>query len=145
MDQLKIIADLGEDVARRCALRVVKLLKGMNDPLLSGQDSGLVNIWEEVCVQVQLQESGEWELYEDMMEGMVEMEVKEMKWHQLVAAWLCTEAGGEWRFTEEEDREEPHVDPDVVSNWIYHEQLISMANDYTNERIREYLDNSQLS
>lgn len=145
MDFLGITSKFGEDVGRLCAKRVVKTLRTMSDPLLSGDGSGLENMWEEVCVQVQLQHSVYWNLYEDMMEGMVAHEVSLLKRHQLEAAWLCTDDGSEWHYTDEEDREEAVVDEDAVVQWVYHDHLMSMANGYTNERIQVYLDNSQLS
>lgn len=116
----------------------------MNDPMLSGDDSGLQNLWEEVCVQVQLQHSHFWNIYEEMMESMVEHEVSKLKPHQLMAAWLCTEAGNDWRFDDEEKREEPSADAEQVAHWVYTEHLMSLANNYTNVRVQEYLENSSL-
>lgn len=144
MDLLAITCEFGEDIGRLCAKRVAKTLKTLNDSMLSGDDSGLENMWEEVCVQVQLQHSGYWDTYEDMMERMVDHEVSKLKPHQLTAAWLCTESGGEWRFTDEEDREEPVVRTEDVAHWVYTEHLMSLADNYTNERIQEYLDRSTL-
>jgi hypothetical protein len=144
MDLLDITCKFGEDVGKLCAKRVVKTLSTMNEPLLSGDDSGLENMWEEVCVQVQLQHSFYWDTYAEMMEGMVEHEVSKLKPHQLKAAWLCTEPGSEWRFTDEEEREDPCADPEEVAHWVYTEHLMSMADNFKNDRIQEYLDNSSL-
>ncbi|EMS31165.1 hypothetical protein C943_02312 [Mariniradius saccharolyticus AK6] len=35
---------------------------------LSGQDSGLINVWEEICVQIQGEYSFYWDSYEETVE-----------------------------------------------------------------------------
>lgn len=48
-----LLASLKEDLVRQ----TIKSLEEMcGDCLLSGEDSGLKNVWEEVCVQVQDEE-----------------------------------------------------------------------------------------
>ncbi len=36
----------------------------MRDCLLSGDDTDLVSVWEEICIQVQGQESFDWDAYD---------------------------------------------------------------------------------
>ena len=53
----EIVSKLGASVLDRLVRGVVRDLQAMKDGLQSGDDSGLANIWDEVCVQVQYQES----------------------------------------------------------------------------------------
>jgi hypothetical protein len=44
----------------------LKKIKG-DHLLLSGDNSGLKNVWEEICVQTQKEESFHWNVYEDLI------------------------------------------------------------------------------
>ena len=75
----------------------------MND-CLSGDDSGLTNVWEEVCVQVQFEQSVAWDAYLQVIEGLAEGYVADLKKHELDALWLATPAGEDWSCEDEEER-----------------------------------------
>ena len=47
--------------------------------LLSGDDSGLKNVWEEICVQVQDEQSFFWETYVETMESLLAGYVETME------------------------------------------------------------------
>lgn len=54
------------------SIGVINQLKLMNDDcLLSGDDSGLKNVWEEICVQLQGDESIYWGVYEGVIRNLI--------------------------------------------------------------------------
>jgi hypothetical protein len=65
----------------------------MRDALHSGDDSGLVSTWDEICAQVQGEHSIFWDAYEDVMDRFVAEAVRELKPYQLEAVWLQTVNG----------------------------------------------------
>lgn len=66
------------------------------DITLSGDDSTLENAWEEICVQVQGEESFFWETYEAVMGDAVLGELENLSNPDLAALWLQTDEGLEW-------------------------------------------------
>lgn len=52
----------------------LKALRG-NKYLLSGDDSDLKNIWEEICCQVQGEESSDWDVYINTIENFIDKEL----------------------------------------------------------------------
>jgi hypothetical protein len=136
-----IVRTLGNLVCQRISRQVIRNLQGLNDKnsLLSGDDSGLVNIWDEVCVQMQLEESCFWDVYEDLIETFVRSYVEKLPDHERDAAWLITFEGESWNCEPEDDR-----DPDPV----FHDDIVkhisgcvlTIGNDWSNHRIRSYID-----
>lgn len=47
--------------------------------LQSGDDSGLQTIWDELCVQAQVEYSVVWDAYEDTMMVIIEAEIDQQK------------------------------------------------------------------
>ena len=144
IDLMRIATAFGETVGKTCARRVMKALRAITELQVSGDDSGLKNTWEEICVQVRDERFFSWSIHEDLMIRMVQGEVEALREHQLHAAWLCTKPGEDWQYTDEEDREEPTTDKDEVVQWIYEAHLIPLADRFTNKRIEAYLDRSYL-
>jgi len=105
----------------------------------SGDDTPLNNVWDEVCVQVQGQESFFWEdAYLETIRGIVLGFVQDLDTATKQAIWLQTRAGEEWG-EEEEDGTIPYSDEDVVE-YILHSYVLSAADAYTNIRIQKYLE-----
>jgi len=69
----QILFDIGYMHRKLIAKEVIQDLKNLNDEiyLLSGDDSGLKNVWEEICVQIQDDYSFHWDVYEDTIENFI--------------------------------------------------------------------------
>jgi hypothetical protein len=136
-----IIRTLGNLVCQRISRQVIRNLQELNDKdsLLSGDNSGLVNIWDEICVQMQFEESYFWDVYEEMIESSTKYFVEKLPNHERDAAWLMTSEGESWDCEPEDDR-----DPDPV----FHDDIVkhitgcvlTIGNDWSNHRIRSYID-----
>jgi len=57
-----------------CTQAVIAILQTMDGEMLSG-DSGLANVWEEICAQVQSEQSFDWPVYQGVMDSLVQAEV----------------------------------------------------------------------
>ena len=84
-----------DSLANTIALGVVASLKELTDTL-SGDDSGLTNAWEEVCVQVQGEESVDWETYREIINEFVRAELEALPYRDRAALWLHTDDGYSW-------------------------------------------------
>ncbi len=133
---------LAQDIGERLVRRTILALQGMTESLLSGPDSGLTNVWDEICVQVQFDHSLYWDLYDAMVYQTVDAYVAELKDYERFALWLQTYAGESWviQFEDEPDGAEPDVILDDLVAYIVATYVYGAAANWQNERIRTYLD-----
>jgi len=114
---------------------------GEIDVTLSGEDSGLTNTWEEICAQVQDEESCDWDAYVEVMDDFLGSAVAELGSSARSALWAVTDDG--WDYIYEHHAEEdgsatvPVFDQDIVA--MLREELLSAAANYSNSNIRRYL------
>ena len=126
----------------RLVERVIISLKGMGGhSLLSGEDSGLGNVWDEICVQVQGEESFFWDTYVDVVDDMLAAEVKDLPPRERLALWLATDAGSDW-FMDAEDGAVDCDAPPVRADQIIADlqaALLSRADEYEGHAVKRYL------
>lgn len=136
MDYLKnLISEIAEVECSKLVSNVIKNFQSRSQEGLSGNDSGLENLWEEICVQVQGEESIFWDLYMDEIENAIECEVEGLPPEMLKAIWLQTDNG--YCFEgEENDQEDFSVKQDVID--LIESKVLSEAEDFSNERIERY-------
>jgi hypothetical protein len=134
-----LVREFAVKISSRIVKSVVTRLQGMKDNLMSGDDSGLESIWEEICVQVQDEESCFYSLYEDIVEKCIADEVSALDVHEQIALWLLTDAGIDW-VCDALDDEKPPFNIDDIGNEI-RSDVISEAGDFENERIYNFIWN----
>ena len=99
-----IVSVVAEAAGKRIARKTIHALQKMTDRL-SGEDSGLANVWDEICVQVQDEESVFWNVYEDIARKAVEEFTSKIAEYEKHALWFQTTAGEDWLSEEPEDRD----------------------------------------
>ncbi|MDP2948406.1 MAG: hypothetical protein Q8P22_02570 [Chloroflexota bacterium] len=137
-DRDRIIAWISERECKRIARRVLRDLQGITQGMQSGDDSGLANLWDEVCVQVQGQESGMWDYYVEMMREMVEQQIRLLSVELTKAIWLQTDNGSHWDFDEDEPADIDYSEDDIV-DYILNEFVLKLAADWKNQRIEKFI------
>jgi len=130
----------GDKLIARFVGATVRELQAMTDAamLLSGDDSGLENVWDEICVQQQTEESYSCGAYVETIRALLQGRVEELSMPELAAIWLRTEQGEDWSLDNDDGVEPAPVVEDVVE--FLFTELISRANDHTNARIRAFID-----
>lgn len=116
---------------------------------LSGEDYGLRNAWEEICVQVQDQHSIDWDAYIDTIDQSIIHALPELPDYWREAIWLQTPEGEDWTIECELDAEEgkppnrvaPPVETSDIAEYIS-QYVLSRAADWSNRRIRRFLEAS---
>lgn len=111
-----------------------------DNSLLSGEDSGLENLWEEICVQVQLEESIFWDAYLETIEQAIGARVDELERTELLALWSTTDSGWDWIYDHHGDKDgdqEAPVDPSEIISAL-RDKLLAMAADDTNSNISRF-------
>lgn len=151
----EIITSIAETACNKLTKKVIRELQGMTKDLLSGEDSGLKNIWDEICVQVRFEHSIYWGVYLNVIETIIGSELDKRDLTIRTAIWLQSDEGRTWA-EEEDDYQDYKEDPDYheyrnrestkpdvndfeTSYYILHNYVLSAADNWTNKRIEDYL------
>lgn len=136
-----IVRALAEHCCKRITRSTIRWLQNI-DVKLSGDDSELANPWDEICAQVQYEQSVCWDVYQESIESYVAGEVAALQSFESEAIWLQTPQGEDWSFEDELSRElHPVVDNDIVA-YIVSDYILREAGRWSNPRIRAYIDRS---
>jgi len=137
------LKEFANEIASKISRKTISELQKITDTL-SGDDSELTNVWDEICVQVQYVDSPFWDVYDEDTRSFVAIHVDKLKEHEKFSLWLQTSQGLDWLFDwiYEDEIEEPSLlfdDEDVVY-YIVQEYIYCKAGEWSNERIRAYLE-----
>lgn len=139
LSEHRIARDLASALKNRIVGACIRDLQRMREHLLSGDDSGLANIWDEICVQEQQERSFSWKAYEETMDALVGYRVSELRPYELDALWLLTPQGDEWDCEPDDMRDGyPVVQQEVEDHLMV--ELLTAASNWSNARISRYLD-----
>ncbi len=126
-------------VAKSIARKARIALQKITDYRVFGDDSVLENTWEEICVQVQDQESFAWHVYVETINATMGYDVEVLDQCVQEALWLQTKQGNDW-VVQNEGTDPPPVCIDDIVDYIRQDHLLAEADSWSNPRIRAYLD-----
>lgn len=139
--EARLLDSMAKEAVKRLVRCVILELQRMRE-LLSGDDSGLANVWDEICVQKQSEESFLWDAYDDTVRATVEKVLEKVSITEVQAIWLQTDEGEDWLVdNDEEDSDIPWFQDDVVEYIM--QEVYGVAANWSNRRIRRYLDNHE--
>lgn len=138
LSETNIVKSVAKNVAKCITRRTISELQGIKD-MLSGDDSELANAWDEICVQVQDEESFFWDTYDGIVSSSVRTFLSEVPQYELSALWLQTDAGWDWRYEEPDSRHPNPVNDDDIIRYICSEYIYPAAESWSNSRIRAFL------
>lgn len=139
LSESRIVRDLASALKSRIVSACIRDLQRMREHLLSGEDSGLANIWDEICVQEQQERSFFWKAYEETMDALIECRVSGLRPYELDALWLLTPQGDDWDCEPCDTRDGYPVVQQDVEDYLAVE-LLTAANNWSNARISRYLE-----
>ncbi|OJV66756.1 MAG: hypothetical protein BGO41_04865 [Clostridiales bacterium 38-18] len=150
-DELKIVTKHYADIiSKKVSFDVIKKLKVTKAPLMTGDDSVLENVWEEICVQMQFEESFFWDTYEFHIIELIKRELESLPKQELQAIWLSTDEFQEifnnnyWDddlYGEVEDDEAAYIiNIDSICEFVLYNYVLSVAVNENNEKIDTYLN-----
>lgn len=119
--------------------KIILYFQKMTDCLMSGDDSGLKNTWDEICVQVQGEKFISWDIYFQEIHSRVQYEVEKLGIVIKQAIWLQTEEGIEWEDGEEEDYNQLAICENDIVEYIVNEFVLAAAVNYNNTRIENFI------
>jgi hypothetical protein len=137
-----VVSEWARKITREIVQMVTNDLQSMGcESMLSGDDSCLETVWEEICVQVQIEESIYWDTYLEVVESFISSHVEVLSKEEILALWLKTDSGWNWAFDNHADENGEKTAPvcfdEVVSN--IKESVLDAALDFENDRIYNYI------
>ena len=131
---------LAHRTAKGIARKTMRHLQTI-EATLSGDDTVLGNLWDEICVQVQDEHSFYWDAYVETVHGVIKSYLRECDALEQESVAIQTNCGQEWLY-EQRGKGEKHVPlcEEEMVGWIANEHLFEIAGDWSNRRIRAYLD-----
>lgn len=91
--------------------------------------------WDEICIQVQGEESVFWDAYIEQMDLFLHDEIIRLSRLEQEAIWMQTDQGRDWEFDDERADNEPPVDVNAIVDEI-RPNLLARAADWSNSAIR---------
>lgn len=95
LSEISIVRQLAGHTAQRVTRRVITALQQLTDCKLSGDDSLLENAWDEICAQVQAEQSLYWDAYVETVRAFLRSELKNLAALEREALWLQTKQGND--------------------------------------------------
>lgn len=138
LSESAIVVEVARQALKRIVRKVIKDISQMG-VTLSGDDSELANTWDEICVQIQFEQSHCWDVYDETVRAIVCGYVHEMPAYEREAIWHQTDNGMDWHCDELEDRS-PHYDVETDVVQYITDAVYSEANNWSNKRIRAFID-----
>lgn len=139
LSESAVIEQFAEAICHRITRKVIAHLQSMKD-LMSGDDSGLTNTWDEICVQVQYEKSAFWNVYDETVRAIVGSHVENLAPHEKAAVWLQTLEAQDWQDEPPEDRSANPVCDIAILNYLLESYVYSEAMEWSNRGIRAYLE-----
>ncbi|MCV2361664.1 hypothetical protein LNV08_22085 [Paucibacter sp. TC2R-5] len=140
LSESRIVTGLATDVAKRLCRQAVAGLQKMHHTL-SGDDSGLETTWDEICVQVQCEQSVYWDVYLQSIHDMLAWPVSQLKPYEREALWLKTNEGEDWAWRDDDpSRDEYPVCEEDVVQYLTRDYVLALAAEWTNSKIRAFVD-----
>ncbi|MDR3525591.1 MAG: hypothetical protein P4L66_15985 [Acetobacteraceae bacterium] len=143
LSETVIVRAVAEHAAQRITRKIVRALQQCKETT-SGDGTGLETVWDEICVQVQYEESFAWGAYDDTVRSLLAAYVAELPKHEREALWLQTDQGSDWDCEEPEERDDYPVFNDDIVNYLAHEYVYAKAGRWSNRRIEAFLDQSSM-
>ena len=143
LTETAIIRALADYVAERIARKTIAALQKRTETA-SGYGSGLKTVWDEICAQVQYEESILWDAYDQTVRSFLASYVEELPGHERDALWLQTNEGDDWDCKDPDAREEAPVLNDDIVGYLAHDYVYAAAGRWSNARIRAFIDRSSI-
>lgn len=128
------IEQLAEDTSKSVCGAVIAVLKGLESSHPS-DDSVLNNAWEDICVQMQSEQSPNWETtYEFTILQHITAEINKLPKATLEAIWLQTDQGLDW-----DETGSPPVFDENIADYIMNHYVLPTAEEDESPNVQNSL------
>jgi len=139
MDDFQLLLAIKRPIVNEISDAVITQLKGLKEDhfKLSGDDSGLENVWEEICAQCQGEYSYDWEVYKETIENFI---VEELNKQTEPVKILISYVGGLAISADFEDENDQYVYNQSYAVTDIIDDVLEKAGSCENENVNRFLD-----
>lgn len=136
-----IVSAWAEQLAGKLIQDAIEALQKMDSAEMLSGDSGLKNAWEEICVQVQSEQSFFWDTYVETMEGLLEGYAELLNRDARMALWAVTDQGWDYIADHQADDQGAALVPLDMHAIVdmLRDKLLATAADFSNQRVERFL------
>jgi len=136
-----IVSAWAQQLTDKLIQDVIEALQKMDSAVMLSGDSGLKNVWEEVCVQVQGEQSFFWDSYVETMESLLAGYAEGLNSNARMALWAVTDQGWDYiadHHADDQGAAQVPVDMDAIVDMLK-DKLLAVAADFSNQRVERFL------
>ena len=134
-----IVARLADRSGATVVRRAIRALQQRDNGETHAHWPHLRTLWDEICIQVQGEESDLWSAYLEEVDTYLLDEINWLPRIEKEAMWMQTSEGTDWEFDEDRQSNGPPVfDQDILS--FVRPNLLGKAADWSNPAIRSQQD-----
>lgn len=133
-----IIKGVSDIRCKKISSKVIRYFQKMKEGMQSGEDTPLKNVWDEICVQVQGEESIFYSYYLDAARRYIYYEVEKLDECIKKAIWIQTDQYFDWQDDDNKHEALIYSEDDIIE-YILHHFVLRKAEEWTNKRIESYL------
>lgn len=137
-----VLRKFSDAVVDKVTRRTIRGLQTMTGCVLYGEDYGLKNAWDMICVQVQGMESFMWQEYVNTAESVAWGAIGKLKRHEKQALWMRDEESWDVIYDESGVDENLCGADEDIARWFVCNFLLSVAAEWSNKQIKAYLHDS---
>ena len=127
-----------EKIARCISHKIIASLQQLTDRLFD--ESELKTTWDKICVQIQDAEAQNWGVYYGIMRFTSLPFIRELSNQERKLLWLRTDRGCCTIVDDEDDEADPEDYDEDISDYLINYHVFPKAENWTNPRIRSYLE-----
>ena len=139
-DEGAVLRAFAQETASCVSKRTIAMLQKVEATPYFGKGKGLKNAWDEVCVQLQYDQTFLFKVYKEVMAMIVAKQIRDLKRHEKLALWFQTYEGESWLYDEGDPNDEPPMSIDEIGEYIVAENLIEEGRNWSNQEIRACLE-----
>jgi hypothetical protein len=129
----RLVWRLADRATEKIVRRIIRQLQA--EATASTGQEHLQTAWDDICIQVQVDESYYWDAYIEEIDRRIEWEFNELPEIERTAIWLQSDEGSRWSVDSGESDEKPPIFAADVLNDVRAE-VLGKAGDWTNSAIR---------
>lgn len=142
LSESSIVRTVARQAAERVARRTVVSLQKMRPSSLDVEELG--SVWNEICVQVQDEESFFRDACDQVVRALVESHARRLSEPEQQAVWLQTDPGFEWDCSDPDERGDAPFSLDDIVDHVVDEHVYAQAAQWSNTRIRKFIERSAM-
>ncbi len=133
-----IIKGISDISCKKISSKVIRYFQKMKEGMQSGEDTPLKNVWDEICVQVQGEESILFSVYLEAARKYIYCEVEKLDECIKKAIWIQTDQYFDWQDNDNKHEALIYSEDDIIE-YILHHFFLRQAEKWYNKRIESYL------